>query len=227
MEKLGTNYGGWSIPKDIVLNNESIVYSAGVGEDMSFDILLNDKYKANIYLFDPTEKAIKHYDEFVNYYENNILFTGNIQNDYYDKIKNCNPILNQFTYIDQGLWNCESELKFYKQTNPNHVSQSLIENMFGTVYDIVKVNTIKNFMVKYNHNHIDLLKMDIEGAEIDVLENMLDDNIYPSYLCIEFDLRLKHKDHGNRTSLLIERLENCGYIILENDNWNVTFKYNN
>jgi hypothetical protein len=38
MEKLGTNYGGWFIPKDCNLNENSIIYSVGVGEDISFDI---------------------------------------------------------------------------------------------------------------------------------------------------------------------------------------------
>lgn len=65
--------------------------------------------------------------------------------------------------------------------------------MFGSNYDIVNVDTIKNIMVENNHNKIDLLKLDIEGAENIVLEQMLKDNIYPKYLCIEFDLLLKKK----------------------------------
>ena len=47
MLKLGTNYGGWSIPKNIKLNKDSIVYSGGVGEDISFDIKLQSKYIFN------------------------------------------------------------------------------------------------------------------------------------------------------------------------------------
>ena len=69
MERLGTRYGGWILPKDIELNEDSVVYSAGVGEDISFDILLSDKYKCNIILIDPTKRAKKHYDEVVYYYE--------------------------------------------------------------------------------------------------------------------------------------------------------------
>ena len=63
MEKLGTNYGGWIIPKNINLNENSIVYSGGVGEDISFDIKLQTKYGCNIILIDPTEKARKHFIE--------------------------------------------------------------------------------------------------------------------------------------------------------------------
>jgi len=93
MEKLGTNYGGWYIPKKVKLNKNSIIYSAGVGEDISFDVKLISKYDCNIYLIDPTQKALKHYNEYIKYSKNNtIKFTGNIQEDYYDNIRNeiCN-----------------------------------------------------------------------------------------------------------------------------------------
>ena len=43
--KLGTEYGGWFIPKINDLNENSIIYSGGVGEDISFDLLLNDIYR--------------------------------------------------------------------------------------------------------------------------------------------------------------------------------------
>ena len=62
MEKYGTNYGGWYIPKNINLNKNSTVYSGGVGEDMSFDLLLNDKYNCKVILIDPTSRAMDHYN---------------------------------------------------------------------------------------------------------------------------------------------------------------------
>ena len=223
--KLGTNYGGWFIPKNCDLNENSIVYSGGVGEDMSFDILLNEKYDCNIFLIDPTNKAITHFTEFQEYYTNNTRFTGNIQSDYYDIINSLKPNLNKFFYENIGLWNKEDNLKFYKQNIKSHVSQSVIENMFGNEYDIIPVNTIKSIMNKYNHSHIDLLKLDIEGAEINVLNNMIDDKIFPKYLCVEFDLKLKNKDYSNQTENVINRLIGNGYKILINDDLNITFQH--
>lgn len=44
MKTLGTVYGGWDIPTNCEFNENSIIYSGGVGEDMSFDLKLNDKY---------------------------------------------------------------------------------------------------------------------------------------------------------------------------------------
>ena len=225
MEVLGTNYGGWSIPINSKLNENSIIYSAGVGEDISFDLKLQCKYNSNIFLIDPTPRALKHFNEITNLYNNKTnIFTGNIQNDYLHIINDLKPNFSKFTYLNIGLHSEKKQLKFYKQDNPNYVSQSLIENMFGENYDIVDVDTIKNIMNKYNHKQIDLLKLDIEGSEIDVLNNMLDDEIYPKYLCIEFDLFLKKKDNNNLTNNIIERLLRKNYKIIDDKNLNITFE---
>ena len=226
MERFGTFYGGWSIPKNIDLNENSIIYSIGVGEDISFDILLSDKYNCNIYLIDPTLRAKIHYNESINYFLNNKNFTGNIQSDYYQQINGKMPNFNKIHYIDVGVWDKKDTLKFYKQYNKNHVSQTLIDGMYGHEYDLVNVDTIKNIMINLNHKHIDLLKLDIEGSEINVLNKMLDDEIYPDYLCIEFDLKLKNKDNNNLTEKLIDRLNKFGYTILVNEELNITFKRN-
>ena len=94
------------------------------------------------------------------------------------------------------------------------------------INDNTSFTDLKNIMQKLNHTHIDLLKLDIEGAEINVLNQMLNDNIFPKYLCIEFDLFLKKKDKNNDTRKLINRLLQNNYIILINDNMNITFTRN-
>ena len=80
-------------------------------------------------------------------------------------------------------------------------------------------------MERFGHKHIDLLKLDIEGSEVKVLNNMLDDGIHPRFLCIEFDLLIKGKDTYGKTQKLANRLGSLGYQILVNDNLNITFKY--
>lgn len=226
MLKLGTKYGGWIIPENNILNENSIIYSGGVGEDISFDIKLQSKYKSNIILIDPTIKALNHFNECIQYFKDkDFRFTGNIQVDYYKEIEKETPNFNKIKYINEGLWNKKDTLKFYKQNNDNYVSQSLIPDMFGNNYDIVNVDSIKNIMNKNNHNKIDLLKLDIEGAENIVLEQMFDDEIYPKYLCIEFDLLINNKDADKTTEKVINRIIQTGYKLIINDNLNITFEY--
>ena len=228
MEKIGTNYGGWIIPKEIDIDKNSILYLVGVGEDMSFDLEINNRYDSNIILIDPTKKAKYHLEEVKEFYKNKeYKFKGKVQPDYYDKIKELTPNMDNFTYIDKGIWDKKDKLKFYKQNNKEYVSQSLIEGMFTENYDIVEVDSIKNIMNELGHTKIDLLKLDIEGAENKVLEQMLNDSIYPRYLLIEFDLYLKRKDTNNSTYNINKRLLESGYRLLVNDNMNVTYKYDN
>lgn len=146
MQKLGTNYGGWYIPNDIKLDENSIVYSAGVGEDISFDLLLSNKYNSNIILIDPTKRAIKHYEEILMYFKTKEWkFSGDIQNDYKEKIIDLKVDFDKITYIEKGLWKEQSKMKFFQQTNPKYVSQSLKKEMFGTNFYEVEVDSIKKF----------------------------------------------------------------------------------
>lgn len=62
-------------------------------------------------------------------------------------------------------------------------------------------------MKELNHKHIDLLKIDIENIECDVLEKMLNDKIYPTYISVDFDLLVHNKQRR------IETIEN----IMRND----------
>jgi hypothetical protein len=78
-------------------------------------------------------------------------------------------------------------------------------------------------MRQFGHTHIDVLKLDIEGAEIEVLNHLLDSAIFPTYICVEFDLYIKERDHDDLTEKVIKRLLGFGYNILSNDNMNMVF----
>src|SRR5438309_1074360 len=54
--RLGSEYGGWTIRPDR-LESSSIVYSFGVGEDVSFDLALIARFGATIHAFDPTPRS--------------------------------------------------------------------------------------------------------------------------------------------------------------------------
>jgi FkbM family methyltransferase len=225
MRRFGTNYGGWSLPVEAELGPNSLVYSAGVGEDISFDVLLQEAYGCEIVLIDPTERAKRHYDEVRAFYETGVpAFTGDIQRDYLQTISSAKPDFSKFTYVPKGLWHIPETLKFYKPVNPRYVSHTLIPKMYSDEFTMAQVDTVGNIMKALEHRQIDLLKLDIEGAELTVLNNILSEHIYPRYLCVEFDLKLKGQDSAQMTERLLHILDRKGYTMLENHEWNCTFE---
>jgi hypothetical protein len=121
-------------------------------------------------------------------------------------------------------------MKFYKQENPLYVSQSLVPGLFtGKEYTMAQVDCLSRIVPA--NQRIDLLKLDIEGAEMPVLDLLLHEaqlGTYglPRYLCVEFDTFLKGKDAGgHRTGLMMHRLAAAGYKAVHEDNWNVTFRH--
>jgi FkbM family methyltransferase len=226
LQRMGTDYGGWVIDKVMHLNQESIVYSGGVGEDISFDLLLSHEYNPWIVLIDPTKRAIDHFECLRDHYtagQHNLPEI--VSNEYKSIIQSTNPHFDKFIYEPVGLWSENKLLMFYEPINKAHVSHTFIPDMYDKSGMVdVPACTIKSLMMKHGHTHIDLLKIDIEGSEIEVINNMLDDNIFPTYLCIEFDLFLKRKDPHNLTKTCIERILQNGYTLVHNENMNITFK---
>jgi hypothetical protein len=66
MIRFGTDYGGYLLPENIKLDSNSIVYSIGIGEDISFDATLSGKYNCKIFMFDPTPRSIEHVEKIKN-----------------------------------------------------------------------------------------------------------------------------------------------------------------
>jgi FkbM family methyltransferase len=189
VEFMGSSYGGWYLKKDKKLYNSTII-SAGLGEDASFDVEFLNKYNANVLLVDPTPKAIIHF-------KNILLSKGKGRKKRYKKNSgkqdpssyNLKKISNNnFILIEKALFNSNNKLvKFYPPHDPNHVSCSLKNNSNLKNTILVKTITVKNIMQSYNIKEISLIKLDIEGAEIEVIKNFISDKIFPAQILVEFD----------------------------------------
>ena len=69
-------------------------------------------------MIDPTKRAKIHFNEIKKYYKTkNWEFSGDIQKDYKKYIENLSIDFNKINFIDIGLWDTKTELKFYKQHN--------------------------------------------------------------------------------------------------------------
>ncbi len=206
LTRLGTDYGGWIVPLDL-LSKTSVCYCVGVGEDASFDIALLQIKGCHVYGIDPTPRAIT----------------------YAESVQREHPAYHVLPY---GLWSEDTTLKFYSPVNKAHVSHSVLAGLRGQARDYVLVpcRSLTSLMRELGHTRLDLLKMDIEGAEYAVLDAMLATDIRPKVLCIEFD------QPNNVYSILgvtlffkplaiLRRLRRAGYRLVAVENVNVTLIY--
>ena len=192
---LGTPYGGWHFRDTPDLHGSTII-SAGLGEDGSFDVEFAKTYGAKVIIVDPTPRAIEHF-ELIQRRIGLAASTGYVSGgrqpvDAYplDGISN-----EQLVLIDRALWSEKKTLKFYRPSNPKHVSHSVVnfQNNYSEDTPYIEVNsiTIQEITELYKIDKLEILKLDIEGAEISVLQNMMSTNLRPNQLLIEFDELIK------------------------------------
>jgi len=229
----GTQYGGFYLPttltKDFFNTKNIIYYGVGVGEDMSFDLIIGKKLNANIILIDPTPRAKEHYKKIKKLIKSDIYtYTkqeGGGDKNYESIIRNNKIKLLQLKYEESGVGVINSTQKFYMNKNSNHISGSFDSDMNfvnKNNYINVHIKTIDSIMKKYNHKRIDILKLDIEGLEISVLNYILDKNILPKIICVDFD-SVREGKHKKEFDLLKKRLKSKNYYLYHNDNLDITF----
>ncbi len=221
-EKLGTRYGGWYVPSDL-LNAQSICYCIGAGEDISFDIELINRFDCHVYTFDPTPRAQRHVEGLrQSSQERNSKTVTYSPSDSY----RCDSItLANLHFFPYGIWSEEGVMRFYAPKDSAHVSHSLVNLQRTETYFEAECRTLRTVMQELNHDAITLLKLDVEGAEYGILDSMLSDNIFPRIICVEFDEGRNAKDncYFSRIQEVINKLKRAGYLATFFDGWNVTF----
>lgn len=183
--RLGSEYGGWNIiPNDFDKN--LIVYSFGVGEDVSFDIALIEKFGIIVHAFDPTPRSIS-------WCKNQNLSSNFILHEY-------------------GIADFDGIILFNPPENPNYISHTILERSTKDKAIEVPVKKLTTLMKELGHDNIDVLKMDIEGAEYSVIKDMKTSNIRPNQLLIEFHHRFPNVGIS-KTKDTINEIKNMGYRI--------------
>ena len=182
-EWMGNKYGGFFLYSDI-LNSNSIIYSVGIGEDISFDMRIINKLKCKVFGFDPTPKSI----EFIN---------------------NSNPP-SEFIFNKYGVSNTTGEIKFYLPKNDKHVSGSLLKtsNVDQDNSILLKFKSLDDIMNSFNHQYIDVLKIDIEGYEYQLIDYIYEKRIQVNQLLVEFhpDLISEGKEKTRRAIFKLNEL---------------------
>jgi len=183
-------HGDWCFIPD-ELTSESIIYSLGVGEDIIFDVEIIKEFNLYVEAFDPTPNSIEW-----------LKSTSTPEN---------------FRFHPYGISNQDDHLKLYPLVIKGKKSKSMftLNNECGSDegdFVEIPVKKLSTIMKELNHQKIDILKMDIEGAEYDVIEDLLESNLDVKQLLVEFHHRFE--TIGKKKSEdIIKKLNENGYKI--------------
>ena len=189
---VGTAYGGWAVPVELI-KPSWVCYTAGVGEDASLDLALAE-IGCDVVAIDPTPRAIDHMKPLLAEYANLRLA----------------PV---------AVWSHDTEVEFFPPADPSHVSYSVTNRQHTSKPLEVPARTLASIANDYGHTRVDLLKLDIEGAEYQVLESLDLRGLGVRVLCVEY-----HNDHGIRRMLQTARsVAARGYRVSEVHDLDVTY----
>ena len=178
------SYGGWTIPKNI-LNENSVCYLVGAGEDISFDCKLANKYTCKVFIFDPTPRAKQHFKNLISaILKNKKMSVNNSETEFYNIPK---EKLDLLKYYDYGVWSKTEIKKFFVPPKEKYVSHSIANFSKTKKYFEAQCKTVMDIMEELGHNKIDLLKLDVEGVEYEIIDSIIKDKLKIKILCLEFD----------------------------------------
>lgn len=182
---LGTDSASWCIcPTG--LSENSVIYSFGVGTDISFDLEMIRRFGVHVHAFDPTPRSIA--------WVRSQALPG------------------EFVFHEYGISDHDGNAVFHPPENCGFVSYSIFSRGSSETTVEAPVSRLATIMKSLGQEGIDVLKMDIEGAEYDVVSDLLASDIFVRQLLVEFH----HcwKDVGlQRTRDAIRSLNGAGYRI--------------
>jgi FkbM family methyltransferase len=180
---LGNHGSTWTLyPND--LSQKSIVYSVGVGEEISFDREIINRFGVTVYAFDPTPRSIAWV--------------------------RTQTLPGQFIFHSVGIAAQDGVRRFTPPRDRRHVSHTLLQRDSPWAAFEVPVRRLSTIMRDLGQTKIDLLKMDIEGAEYEVIADLLESSIDVTQLLVEFHHRWPEVG-VNRTKHAIQQLNAAGY----------------
>ena len=170
-----------------------VCYCAGVGKGMSFEIELARRAGQPVLVFDPSPTGIA-------------------------TVERSNT--NNLHFFPVGLAAETGTVEFSLPKDPGEGSYSIARDGIERVsFECWNLATI---MGKNGDFSIDLLKMDIEGFEYDILDQLLRQGVFVRQICVEFHAWLK----PGRTRQTIAKLHKSGYRIIHKHRGDHTFLMN-
>lgn len=211
----GSDYNRYVLPESS-LDKDSICYLVGVGEDITFDCEIVDKYQCKGILFDPTPRSVAHFE--------NVLQDPGISpipaDKNYPDYSRFSQSLHLLQYVNAGIAGSDEIVQFYPPSSPGAVSHSIdnIKNTSAAGGFKAQCYKLSTVMKDLGHEKIDLLKLNIEGAEIYIVNDIIKDQLPVKMIAVDFDYVKKYEYPP--VSHLVDQLASIGYrVVYEGHNY--------
>lgn len=180
--------GGWRLHPDL-LDASSVVYSLGIGEDVDFDTALIREFGLAVHAFDPTPSTVAWLE--------------------------ANPPPAGFHFHPWAITAEDGVLTLYPRVRRRGRKSRTMYTMVAedaALKDAIEVPafSLPTVVAKLGHRRIDLLKIDIEGAEYAVLESLPALGVQPVQVLVEFHHRFPGIGPA-RTVAAVAALRRSGY----------------
>jgi len=182
-------YSGWVVVPEVIHEND-IVYSLGICDDISFELDIIKRKKVRVFAFDPTPYSVQWIEK-----------------------QTLPPSFKFFSLAAAGK---DGTIFLYPRIKRRGKKSKIMYTFHKQKEqreDGVSVDalTIESMAKKLGHQRIDILKIDIEGAEYEVLKSMLNSTLRPKLLLLEFHHRFKGIGK-EKTIKAIASLRKAGYL---------------
>lgn len=170
------------------LDERSVVLSGGVGKDISTELELIDGYGCHVDLFDPSPTGV-----------------ATMQ-----RPENHRP---QLEFRPEGLAGATGTVRFSEPADPGEGSFTVDRNEANVEFTC---RSLSEFARERGYERIDLVKLDVEGFEYEVLDDLLACGLPIRQLCIEFHHFEAHIP-WRATASALSKLGRAGYRVIYKD----------
>ncbi|NTU94261.1 MAG: FkbM family methyltransferase [Chlorobiaceae bacterium] len=190
LECVTMEIGGWSF-SPIGLGDSSVVFSLGVANDIRFDKGVIERFSCQVHAFDPTPRWVE-----------------------WIRTQETPP---QFHFHPFAIAGNDGTLRMFpripKKGKRSSSMLTLVDEGAGSDIAIeAPVRRVPTIMTELGTDRIDILKMDIEAAEYEVIDDLLDSGVLAYQILVEFHHRFKSVP-TEKTKSVIKKLRAAGYRI--------------
>jgi FkbM family methyltransferase len=182
---LGSGDGEWCLCADD-LDSDSVIYSFGVGYDIGFELGLIRRLGCEVHAFDPTPLSIE-----------------------WVARQRTSP---RFHFHPFGIAGHDGTARFHLPES-HAVSFTVLDAARSKMTSVGEVYRLPTILTRLGHRKIDLLKLDVEGAEFAIMDDISGNAGRISQILIEFHDRLLGRRSVEGSGRCIEALRSAGFEV--------------